>query len=192
MGLEIRKIRPELADDYLYFFDTAMAGEHSGRTACYCLESHIALPAGDALSEKDCRMRRREKARQLIMAGIMNGYLAYQDHEIVGWCNADDKRNYCGIRNRREYWPEGDNAGKTKSIYCFAVAPGWRGRGISGELLARVCEDSRAEGFRYAEAYPVRAASGAQICHGPLHLYEKQGFQVVWEKEGFLIVRKAL
>ena len=36
---------------------------------------------------------RREKAKELILAGVMNGYLAFDGEKVIGWCNSDDKRN---------------------------------------------------------------------------------------------------
>lgn len=31
---------------------------------------------------------------------------------------------------------------KRKSVFCFAIAPKMRGKGIAGLLLSRVCEDA--------------------------------------------------
>jgi len=35
---------------------------------------------------------------------------------------------------------------KVKSIFCFAIAPEMRGKGIAKLLLERVCEDAESDG----------------------------------------------
>ena len=45
-------------------------------------------------------------------------------------------------------------AGRTKAVFCFAVAPAYRRQGIAALLLARVCQDAAAEGFAAVEGYP--------------------------------------
>ena len=67
--------------------------------------------------------------------------------------------------------------GQVKAIVCFEIAPDYRGKGIASMLLERVCEDAKAEGFKYVEAYPVKDGGYMGMAFtGPMHMYEKAGF----------------
>lgn len=39
-------------------------------------------------------MERRDKAMELIQNREMQGYLAYEDGIVIGWCNVNDRKNY--------------------------------------------------------------------------------------------------
>lgn len=49
------------------------------------------------------RTRRSQKARELIVKGIMQGYLVYADGRVAGWCNAGDKTGYGPIMDNSEF-----------------------------------------------------------------------------------------
>ena len=60
-------------------------------------------------------------------------------------------------------------------------------------LLQRVCEDAKAEGFKYVEAYPVKDGGYMGMAFtGPIHMYEKAGFEVIEQKDQTFVVRKKL
>ncbi|KPK85728.1 MAG: hypothetical protein AMJ94_18765 [Deltaproteobacteria bacterium SM23_61] len=107
----------------------------------------------------------------------------------MGWCNANDKRNYARLaadKNLRI-----DPREKVGSIVCFIIGPQYRRRGIAKRLLEEACAGFEKKGYAYAEAYPRKeAASDAQHYHGPLSMYLQAGFEVHREFPEFLIVRK--
>jgi ribosomal protein S18 acetylase RimI-like enzyme len=83
--------------------------------------------------------------------------------------------------------------GEVKAIVCFEIAPEYRGKGIASMLLQRVCEDAKAEGFKYVEAYPVKDGGYMGMAFtGPIHMYEKAGFEVIEQKDQTFVVRKKL
>jgi len=43
----------------------------------------------------------------------------------------------------REYKDNISLGMKTKSVFCFAIVPDMRGKGIATALLERVCEDAK-------------------------------------------------
>ena len=82
---------------------------------------------------------------------------------------------------------------RVKSVFCFAIAPQMRGKGVAGALLRQVCEDAEKDGFDAVEAYPNKAfVDTEQDFMGPVALYEKHGFQVAHEVDQKLVMRKAL
>lgn len=120
----------------------------------------------------------------------MQGYLAYSDGKVVGWCNSNEKKAYDNVNfNFAEQVP--DNGEKIKSVVCFAIAPENRGKGIATALLKYVCENAKNDGFEYVEAYPFEHNENAAY-HGPTDLYEKNGFVFCNRIEGCRIVRKKL
>jgi hypothetical protein len=91
MDIEIKRLTPNLLDDYLRFFDTDAhadnpdPNEHGCYCVCWCRADH--RQAEDfSLPEK-----RRALAAQSINDGSIQGYLAYADGHAVGWCNANTK-----------------------------------------------------------------------------------------------------
>ena len=66
-------------------------------------------------------------------------------------------------------------------------------RGIATQLLERVCKDSADDGFDFVEAYVNKEFIYTDHdFRGPLEMYEKCGFTKYAEREGKVVVRKAL
>ena len=80
---------------------------------------------------------------------------------------------------------------KVKSIFCYVVAPDMKKNGIATRLVEYVCNDATADGFDFVEAYPNVEYTPLD-CRGPLAMYEKCGFSKSTEREGRVVVRKAL
>ena len=60
-------------------------------------------------------------------------------------------------------------------------------------LLQRVCEDAKAEGYKYVEAYPVKDGGYMGMAFtGPIDMYEKAGFEIVEQQGKTCIMRKKL
>ena len=139
---------------------------------------------------------RRTHAIQRVQGGNIQGYVAYLDNEIVGWCNSNTKSNCQEIL---EYWrfgagvpidecPAGE---KIKLIFCFVIAPHVQGKGLATQILGHVCKDAADDGFDFVEAF-THSEFTQDGFRGPLALYEKCGFIKHAEKEGKIVVRKSL
>jgi GNAT superfamily N-acetyltransferase len=95
----------------------------------------------------------------------------------------------------RAYWPieEYREDIKVKSIFCFVIAPEMQKKGIATKLLERVCKDAAEDGFDFAEGYVNKEfTNSVHDFRGPLTMYEKCGFTQCAEREGRVVVRKAL
>lgn len=116
----------------------------------------------------------RRHAINLLIAGKIHGYLAFENDVPVGWCNAGDRESYPG------WIPEiarQMSSGKTVSVLCFAIAPGYRGKGLSTALLERIIEDAKLQGYAAVEGYPrIQKDHQPYDFNGPLRLFEKAGF----------------
>lgn len=69
------------------------------------------------------------------------------------------------------------------SVTCFIVRVGQRRKGLAEVLLDGAVDLARRHGARAVEAYPldltVRAASSAELFHGPLSVFLELGFREV-------------
>lgn len=127
---------------------------------------------------------RRRYAIQYVRNNNIQGYLAYSGGKVVGWCNANTKADclkcYCWRRFMGDIPTEDPGAGiRVKSVFCFAVAPEMRRKGITKLLLERVCQDAAQDGFDFVEAYPNKKyIDEAEDYMGPAELFIKSGFTV--------------
>ncbi len=206
----IRKLTPELKEDYLDFFDHRAFSDGSPFYPCYCSAFNMS---GERIRNELFRQAEingggiegwkkalRDSAERMVATGEIQGFLAYDGDLAVGWCNANDRLSYCrvGEFDLSEVPPDEPcdgriRRGQVKSVVCFEIAPGYRGRGIASLLLDAVCQDARAEGYAYVEGYPADGeGSQGPAFTGPKRLYEKAGFTLTARTGGTLVMRKPL
>ena len=193
--IEIKKLTPELAEDYVCFFDITPHDDHTNKNElpCYCItwrsdDSYVS----DNRHWFPTREERRERAIGFVKDGSLQGYLAYCNGKVVGWCNATADCQG-GVNHLRDYWPIEEYRAdiKVKSIFCFMVAPEMQQKGVATGLLERVCRDAADEGFDFVEAY-VNETHTAIDFRGPLAMYEQCGFTKTARKDDRIVMRKAL
>ena len=79
------------------------------------------------------------------------------------------------------------------SIVCFLIAPTHRKKRISRKLLKHAIKILKEKGYAWIEAYPRKGdLSDAHSYHGPVSLFDSEGFIIVEEDEHFLLMRKSL
>lgn len=195
MNIVIRRLTPEMADDYVRFFDVTPHDKDVKEEKCYCV-----CWAGHDYEGEDftTAAKRREAAIWYVKSGALQGYLAYQNGKVVAWCNSNTRSSCLKCVSWRyfmDYVPlsKEDEKSKVKSVFCFVVAPSVQRKGIATMLLKRVCLDAAAEGFDYVEAYPY-CESGYQSSPfgGYAEMYEKCGFFIAEKGERGMTMRKAL
>lgn len=182
MDITIKKLTPELAEDYACFFDTTPHATGKKEHRCYCIWWSSAGVDGERI---ETVQERRELAKRHIGCDYIQGYLAYCDGKVVGWCNANTKadcyESFLWRMSMKDVDKEPENV-KVKSVFCFTVAPEMRGKGVAGALLKRVCEDAEKDGFDFVEAYPNKAFINTELDFmGPVEMFEKLGFKKMYE-----------
>ena len=193
MNIEIKKLTPDLADDYVHFFDETPHND-KWNTKCYCVCWCGNEPAGIDCSTEQ---KRRAVALQFVTDGNLQGYLAYSGNEVVGWCNANVKADCITGRFWQQLMdavPIEESADrKIKSVFCFTIAPEMQRKGVATQLLARVCEDAAMEGFDFVEVYPNKVVTAESENHGGFtEMCKKLGFTVYVELENIYVMRKEL
>lgn len=191
MKIEIRRLTPDLAEDYVRFFDETPHNLGAGGQKCYCVTWRSdSSYLGDGDHWFPTEEERRAQAVEFVRSGSLQGYLAYYGGKAVGWCNANGDCRLC-IDYLSAYWPIQRPASvKVKSVFCFVVAPEVQRMGIAAQLLERVCLDAAAEGFDLVEGYVSREPG--DDFRGPLTMYEKCGFRVSARQDGRMVVQRAL
>lgn len=195
MTIEIRKLIPDLTEDYLRFFDTTPHDDNVDEHKCYCV-----CWCNDDYKDKDFSTaeKRRQCALQYVKGNNIQGYLAYSGDAVVGWCNANTKSDCLKCASWRrfmDYVPleESNTDIKVKSIFCFVIAPEMRRKGIATLLMERVCKDAVQDGFDIVEAYPNKESSyQSSDFGGHFEMYKKSGFHVALETKQGLVMRKQL
>ncbi|MCL2087898.1 MAG: GNAT family N-acetyltransferase [Oscillospiraceae bacterium] len=196
MQIEIKRLTPELAEDYVKFFDTTPHWDDIDGQKCYCV-CWASADHNEEISEDGCmEAGRREIAKRYVKDGFLQGYLAYSDGKIVGWCNANTKAD-CRHSYSWEHFMQSVNAvidppnSKIKSVFCFVIAPNMQKKGIATMLLERVCADAAKDGFDYVEAYPKKEfISISRDFMGPAAMYKKCGFVEVADCDDMVVMRK--
>jgi GNAT superfamily N-acetyltransferase len=197
MKLTIKPLTPILADDYFDYFENRAFTDDSPYR-CYCqmyqMSKEQAKAAMDYAKENslDGSQISRKCAEEQIDSGTLRGYLAFVDGIAIGWCNTNDRASFPTepCTDTHFYAPVEKSE---KAVTCFEIAPKYRGMGVATALLARVCEDAKAEGYAAVVGFPVvREERYEWDCTGPVRLYEKAGFIMVAEKDGVMVMRKEL
>lgn len=187
MNIDIRPLSPEMLDDYLNFFDNVAFADHPDWSQCYCMHFHWQSKWDDEPPRSN-----RDRAMECIGNGTIHGYLAYSSGRVVGWCNANDKKNYAALAFNiaPELWEASEDQ-SIKSVVCFLVAPDLRGKGIATKLLERVCADAEADGYDFIEGYPPAGTCDVYAAHhGTVALFEKCGFALHKQSGHDAIMRK--
>jgi len=188
LQIEIKKLSPDLLDDYLRFFETEAHADNPGEDRCYC----VCWCSADHRIETDFSSpeKRRVLAVEYVKSGALRGYLAYSEGKAVGWCNANEKSKCTNCTSWLRFMapveavkdPQG---AKIKSVFCFAVAPVMKRKGVASRLLERACADAAEEGYDFIEAYPSMNVADENLNHtGSLELYKHSGFEIIREARG--------
>jgi ribosomal protein S18 acetylase RimI-like enzyme len=189
MKVTIKKLIPELVDDFLYYFDKIGFSNNPNWSGCYCYFHHCPGTAQDWM--KRSKEQNRKDSKQLILTGKLNGFLAYDDTTPIGWINVDLKENYLKLPVDREIDVLKD--GKIASIVCFLIAPAYRRKGIARKLLQESLKHLKNNGIKWVESYPrIGELSDAHSYHGPSSLYKAEGFVIIKEFENMYVMQKKL
>ncbi len=181
--VNIKALETDDLHGFLDFFDHRAFANDPEWDGCYCQTYLNSQPQWDG--ESDPKPILRKSSCDNISEGKMQGYLAYEGDQVVGWCAAGESKLF--------NLPEAEE--KLARIVCFVVDENHRGRGIANDLLQFAIQDLTAKAFAEVEARPAPADdSSKQNYRGPWSLYEKHGFTPYRDmgKEFGWLVRKEL
>lgn len=142
---------------------------------CWCLSYRLSSKENQALRGP----ARGERVAQLLADGPI-GVLAYEGDEVVGWAAVAPRSETAFARSR--VIPVVDDQ-PVWCVWCIRVQPGFRGRGISHDLLRGAVDYARSNGAPVLEGYPVdnrgEKVDLTMAYVGTRALYEQAGFRKV-------------
>ena len=193
-SISIKRLTPELNDDYLDFFDHRAFTDDNPNGPCYCTSANQDEEEVQRMVSEFRTYGVKETVRRYAVEMLnqhrIHGYLAYDGNVSVGWCNAADMESYTGFVPE---FARKNACGKTISIVCFEIAPEYRGMGIASAFIDRVCSDAKSEGYAAVEGYAKLSDQRNDFDYqGPVRLYEKAGFTEAARENGLVIMRKVL
>lgn len=167
MGIEVR---PATSFEDV---KTMVGPKRPDANVCWCLSYRIPSKQNQALRGTE----RGELVKQLVAQDPPPGVLAYDGGEVVGWAAVHPRGDTSFAGNRKI--PHVDDE-KVWSIWCIRVRPGYRGKGISHQLLAGAVDMARTYGAPAVEGYPVdnggRKVDLTMAYVGTRKLFEDAGF----------------
>ena len=194
MTVEIRRLTPELAEDYAHFFDETPHNDEFKRK-CYCVNWHADAAKGKSWPDKTTE--RRAVAVERVKNEHIRGYLAYHHNKIVGWCNVNTKSDCQKVIKqliiKYIHTPVEDcmDDEKVKFIFCFVIAPDYRRKGVASQLLEFICDDAKADGYNYVEVFTKKEFENDGF-RGVFEMYKNHGFYIHTEQNGNVLMRRAL
>jgi ribosomal protein S18 acetylase RimI-like enzyme len=187
MSTVIKPLSAETLPDFLRFFDSIGFTDNLDWSGCYCTFFHHAGNVDDWM--RRTKNDNRREAVDLIRAGRMKGFLAYEGDEPCGFCNINRKTALSFDKNRAQVKSDKDH--ETLSIVCFLVAPRKRKQAIGKSLLSSVIDRHEFDAIGFLESYPSKAATkDSENYHGPVSLYQSRGFAVVSEYDSYYVMRR--
>lgn len=166
--------------DFLDYFDhTAFNGSNEQWDGCYC-QFYLNTPEQNQKvqeNEESKAALNRESACSRVEAGNMQGFLAFDGDEMVGWNLAGESLLFPGLPGADE---------KLARMLCFVIHPKRRGEGIATAMLNHAISDFRIRGFAAVEAAPYKEAKTFEGNYrGPISMFEKAGFELVQDMGDF-------
>ncbi len=189
MDITIKKLTPSLINEYLHFFDNT--DHHEDGYKCYCVGWSSANYSGEDFKNEKVR---RNAVSDYIKENYIQGYLAFYNDKIIGWCNANEKSNCFNSLYGKMYMGDIKKENeKVKSIFCFVVSPEFRRKGVAKLILEYIINDAKNDGFEFIESYPNKEFESEAFDYmGPLKLYENLGFNYSYDFDFKIVMRKKL
>lgn len=171
--IAVKKLTSDTWNDFVSLVQTdAQCSE------CWCLNHRepAGCPTGAAA---------QTKMQQLTTENKVGGLLAYQDQKCVGWIAIDPMTELVGH--------DCQSSGKPNewSIHCIFVRDGFRGQGISTELIRAAIDFAKSKGAKLISAFPIpsvnrnRFPANEAEFSGRFSTYSKLGFKPVGTESEF-------
>lgn len=136
---------------------------------CWCLNHRESQGCATGNAAK-------EKMQSLTEEGNVKGLLIYQNNECVGWIAIDPISDLVGH--------DMQSTGKSKewAIHCMFVRDGYRGKGISTELIQAAIQYAKSKGAELISAFPIPEENRHRF---PVNEAEFSGRSSTYQKLGF-------
>jgi len=186
--IEIKKLNPDLIQDYIAFHERLDFHHAPEWRGCYChfyhTQENIFPWTNEIINQHKLDVIRNIEDR------TMTGFLAYDGNQVIGWMNANDINIYHRIVKELQPYVEGL---KVALSICFIVDPLYRKQGVARRLLDHAISFYQNLGYDGMIALPsTDQESKEKHYHGSLHMYLEKGYQEIDRKHDVAIMYRAL
>lgn len=184
MDLVIKPLTAEMAE----LFTTYLSGLHFDHAphwaTCFCRYYYLDGPTEEWMARSG--ETNRKEAIAEIEAGRMNGYLAFDGDQCIGWCNAADANQFARIKDAVEEYCMDDKVGCT---ICFVIHPEYRNRGVARSLLETAITEFKKRGYDAMIALPFEAKDSPEKRYrGTINMYEQMGYKEIERQDSASIM----
>jgi len=170
-GVQLEPLRPDRLDA----FGELLGGQEFG--GCFCAvwtshDDHWAARCQDPARPNFAITASR------VRAGHEVGFLVLQGAQLVGWTGTGPKANFPFLMKKlaSRLSPPDETVW---AIGCIAIRQGFRGRGLSSQIVDAIITLSRQRGARLLEAYPTRPWDEPRSYRGSEAVFRRAGFQEI-------------
>jgi GNAT superfamily N-acetyltransferase len=155
--------------------EASFGGRGSNPDSCWC----------QRFRHHDESSNRAALQRELDMARVPIGLVAYVQHNPVGWTRVVPRQTLAGICGNRALQRILDEDGSAWWVTCFAARPEQRGTGVGVALLRAAAQHARKHGASVLEGHPVDVgrlkgrASPSALFTGTLAMFHTAGFREI-------------
>ncbi len=179
----LKRLQVNTLDDFLEYFDHRAFLDNKDWSGCYC-QFYLGTDDDENVPLTEKAEQNRALACTRVASGEMDGYLLYEEDQVIGWCAAGSSLLYPGLPDAEE---------KLARILCFNIDPDRRGQGIASQLLQLVVADLAQRGFEAVEGAPKTTGISSKSYRGTESMFLTQGFEQVADLgDGFVLMRKYL
>ena len=178
MKLIIKELKPNLASDFINYFES-LSFKHSPEwSSCFCRYYYNDCSNEQWFSRTS--QNNMLEAKIQITNGNMKGFLAYSEEKCIGWLSANDIDKMARIANLKAY----TDCEKVACTNCFVIHPDYRNMGVARKLLEYAIKHFRDAGFDCMMAMPVENSSNPEKRYrGTRKMFLEQGYRNVENEE---------
>lgn len=175
MPLEIKPLTPELAETFAEFLGGVDFSATPHWSSCYCRSYYLDCPLEEWMART--AEQNRAESIQAIQSGKMTGYLAFENGNCVGWCSANDVKEFRRIYGDIQTYCGDKKVGCT---ICYVIRADMRQKGVARALLKFAVDDFSAKGYDAMIALPFDSKETPQKRYrGTLNMYLDAGYREI-------------
>ncbi|MDV4152219.1 GNAT family N-acetyltransferase [Clostridium sp. AL.422] len=179
MEYEIKPLTPELHTIFTDYLENLDFGHAPHWSTCFCRFYHTNCSQLEW--QKRAGIENRTEAIEEIKAEKMKGYLAFDGDKCIGWCNANDVRQFLRLEEDLKHIT---NDKKIGCAICFVIHPEYRKQGIARQLFKKAIEDFKLQNFDAVIGLPIDTKESSEKHYrGTMNMYKEFGFEVIEKQD---------
>jgi GNAT superfamily N-acetyltransferase len=188
MNYTVKVLAPEDAEIFTEYFSQLDFNHAPDWGSCYCRYYHKKMSNEQWFARSS--EENRAEAYDEIKAGNMKGLLAFDGEKCIGWCNANNIKEFVHYQEELQPYCKDKKVG---SIICFVVHPDYRRQGVARLLLNSALEEFHKQSFDAILTLTTDSKESTATCYGgTMNMYLENGFAQIGKLDGLCLMWKDL